>query len=129
MPLEEPTVAVAVLALLQVPPGVVQVRVDEPPGHTAGAPVIAAGDAFTVTVAVTEPVPVAYVIIEVPVAAPDTTPPDVTVATLVVPLVQVPPAGVLLSVVEPPTHNVSVPVMGVGPEVEVSVTVVEAAAE
>ena len=57
-PDEEPTVAAAVLLLLHVPPAGVQVSVFVPPGQTAGAPYIAPGLEFTVTVAETDPVPV-----------------------------------------------------------------------
>ncbi len=39
---------------------------------------------------------------------------DVTVAIAVLPLVQVPPAGVELNAVVKPTHTFSVPVIAVG---------------
>jgi len=52
MPLEEPTVAIDVLPLLQVPPGVVELNVMLRPIQTDPGPVIAAGSGFTVIVVV-----------------------------------------------------------------------------
>lgn len=51
MPFEEPTVAILVLELLQVPLPVASARVLLPPAHTLSVPVIAAGDGFTFSVA------------------------------------------------------------------------------
>lgn len=55
-PVNKPTVAAAVLLLLQLPPGVVQAKVVDAPALTVAAPVIAAGD-ITVTNAVATAVP------------------------------------------------------------------------
>ena len=50
--LVDPIVAIAVLLLLHVPPTVASARVVVKPGQTVVVPVIAAGNAFTVIVAV-----------------------------------------------------------------------------
>jgi len=52
IPEEEPTVAVPVLLLLQVPPLVLHVSVVVLPSHTAAVPLIAAGELFTTIVSV-----------------------------------------------------------------------------
>ena len=49
MPEEEPTVATAMVLLVQEPPPVVLPSVTEEPGHTVAVPVMEAGIAFTVT--------------------------------------------------------------------------------
>ena len=53
MPDEDPTVATVVRLLSQVPPEVVLLMVVVRPTHTAGVPVLAGGDWFTVTVSLT----------------------------------------------------------------------------
>lgn len=58
MPVEDPTTAIAVELLLHVPPGVLLLSVVVLPLHTSVVPVIAAGNGFTVTVAVVKPVPI-----------------------------------------------------------------------
>lgn len=58
MPVVAPTVAIAGLALVHAPPGVVVVSVVVLPIHTVPAPPIGEGIAFTVTIAVTvQPLP------------------------------------------------------------------------
>lgn len=113
------TVAWAVLLLLQVPPpddddnGVLS------PIQTDVLPVIADGTGFTVTSLVVEqPVdPKVKVIVDVPADNPDTLlvkPGEVTPATLVVPLLQVPvPPDPVNTVVEP-THTSKLPVIADG---------------
>jgi hypothetical protein len=54
----EPTVAIVVLLLLHVPALVASAKPVVNPVHTTFVPVIAAGNGFTVTVAVTLPQPV-----------------------------------------------------------------------
>lgn len=49
-PVVEPTEAIPVLPLLQVPPVVASLRVVVAPAHTVNVPVIAAGDSHMVTV-------------------------------------------------------------------------------
>ena len=49
MPLVEPTIAKAVLLLAQIPPDVVLANGVDEPVHTLDAPVIAAGNGFTVS--------------------------------------------------------------------------------
>jgi hypothetical protein len=100
------TVATEVFELDQVPPVVDEERVVVVPTQVTAVPEIAAGSGFTVSVAVrVQPVPMVYVTIELPedtaVAMPDDEP---IVATEVVPLTHVPPAGVLVSVAELPSQ-------------------------
>src|SRR5204862_639672 len=75
-PVPDPTVAMNVLPLLQVPPGVTSARVVVNPIHTFMVPVMVAGSGLTVTVAVLiHPVLVkVYVIIDVPADTPETIP-------------------------------------------------------
>jgi hypothetical protein len=116
-------VPTAVLLLLQVPPAMELASVRVSPAHIAPPPVMAALE-FTVTVALAlQPDgEMVYVIIEVPLDTPDTTPvPETTVAAAVVPLVHAPPAGALVSVVVLPGHTVKVPDMG---DIGFTVTVV-----
>jgi hypothetical protein len=54
-PVDEPTVAMAVLLLDHVPPLAVLVSVVEPPTQATAVPPIATGAALTVTTVVTEP--------------------------------------------------------------------------
>jgi hypothetical protein len=105
-PVELLTVATDVFELDHVPPEVDEERVVVVPTQVTAVPEMAAGSGFTVSIAVrVQPVPMVYVIIELPedtaVAIPDEEP---MVATDVVPLAQVPPAGVLVNVVELPSH-------------------------
>jgi hypothetical protein len=51
-PVEDPTVAIAVLLLLQVPPEIASLRAVVRPEHTTVLPVIAAGREFTDTLVV-----------------------------------------------------------------------------
>jgi hypothetical protein len=101
------TVATPVLALAHVPPVVPSVRVIVEPTHTGDDPGIADGVVLTVTtVVVVQPVPREYVIIDVPDIIPVTTPvPPTTVATVVVPLVQVPPVVPSVKVIVVPAQK------------------------
>jgi hypothetical protein len=88
------TVALAVLLLIQVPPAVALDKSAVDPTQTLLGPVLAAGAAITVTsVVLIQPVGNVYVIVVVPNDAGVTTPPEEMVATPVVPLLHVPPAG------------------------------------
>src|SRR5215213_5611044 len=84
MPEATPTVATEVELLLHVPPVVAFVRVIVWPTHTADGPEIAPSPAVIVIGLVAYPVPhrlvTAYDMMEVPIAAPVTTPVDETVA-------------------------------------------------
>ena len=103
------------LLLLHVPPAGVEFNVVVKPTHTAALPVIAVGLALTVTVAVTvHPVPKEYVIVDVPAAAPVTTPVVDPIKALPLLLLHPPPPGVEFKVVVKPTHTPNVPVIGVG---------------
>ena len=109
------TVPTAGLELLQVPPAVGFDRVVVEPRHAVGIPVIAPGDATTVTIAVSKQPPNAYVTIVVPGATPVMIPlAEPIVATPVLLLVQLPPAVVLLSVTDELTQMVESPVIGAG---------------
>src|SRR5258708_7833975 len=86
------------------------------PMHTLLAPVIAPGEALTVTVVDTLQLPDerVYVTVVVPADTPVTTPFASTVVTALLLLLQLPPAGLLLSVVVLPTHTDVVPVIAAG---------------
>src|ERR1043165_5726673 len=107
-PVDEPTVAVAISLLLQVPPVVVLLRVVTPPSHTLAVPVVAA-IGFTVTIVVTlHPVESAYVTLVVPLATPVTIPlADPMVATAVLLTAHVPLGVALLSVVAEPAQTLA----------------------
>lgn len=108
--------AIAVLLLVHVPPDVALVSVAVCPVQITEAPAIALIAAFMLTVAVLlQPVPIAYVMVEVPVAIPVTTPVVLPiVATDVVADVHVPPEVAEASVVVLPTQVVVLPVMAAG---------------
>jgi len=116
IPVVRPTVAFAVLLLLQVPPVVVLASVVVCPTHTLGLPVLPASPAFTVTIAVrVQLLPTVYVMMEVPVAMGVTTPvEEPIVATEVVPELQVPPVVVDVRVLVFPIHNDRDPVIAPG---------------
>lgn len=107
-----PTVAIATVLLLQVPPVVVLLRTVVEAAHMVEVPVRAAGEAFTVIdVVVEQPDGAVYVIVVLPAVTPLTIPPDVlTVATEPSSLLQVPPVVPLDSVVVAPSHTTAVPV-------------------
>ena len=92
--------------------------------QTVVTPVIAGGNGLTVTVSVLvqPPAPV-YIIAAVPAPTPVTSPEDVTVATPLAPLLQVPPGVALVNAVVPPTHITAVPVTGKGFGLMVTTTV------
>ena len=114
MPVTDPTVAIAVLPLLQVPPAVASDSVTDAPDGNVVLPVTG-NMLFTVTVAKTlQPPTVVYVIFAVPAPTPVTTPlPEPTVATPVLPLVHAPPPA-SLSVMVRPAHTGVFPVMAAG---------------
>lgn len=122
-PLEEPTAATDVAPLLHVPPPP-SLKVIDDPAHTADKPEISDGTGLTVTVVFTvQPAPAVYVIVAVPATNPLTTPePNPTDATVVLPLVHVPPPA-SLSVVERPAQTEVIPVMAVGSGFTVTVVV------
>jgi hypothetical protein len=108
------TGAIPVAPELHVPPNGVALSVVVEPMHTPDDPDIT-GRAFAVAMAVTKhPVPNVYVMTEVPAETPVITPVDGFTVTLVPLLLQVPPAGVLASVLVASTQTPSVPVMAVG---------------
>lgn len=116
IPLDKPTVAIAVLLLVHVPPGVELVSVAVCPVQTTDGPAIEpmAELMFTVVVLL-QPVPTAYVIKDVPLAMPVTIPVVLPiVATEVVADDHVPPDVVEASIVVLPTQVLVVPVMAAG---------------
>jgi hypothetical protein len=108
-----PTVATDVFDDAQEPPVVVLLKLIVLPAHTTDEPVIvpALGSGLTVTTAVTLIPLTVYEITAVPPDTPLTTPVLPAVATVVLPLLQLPPLAALLRLVLLPTHTVSVPVM------------------
>jgi len=134
-PEEASTVAIVGSLLVQVPPEIVELKVDVPATHTAWFPprVTAAGGLVTVIVLVAEtlaqpPVPVTvYVMVAVPPVTPVTRPVDaLTVATPGALLDQVPPEKVELKVVVPPTHTSWFPLRVPAEGGAVTVTIVAA---
>jgi len=122
IPLDEPTVAFAPWLLNQVPPASVLDSVVVAPWHTVSVPVIAAGNGFTVTIAVLiqPPLPV-YVMLVVPAVTPVTTP-EVTpiVATDGVALVhEIPPGRMLYTTFVLPIHTGTLPLIAAAPPLTV----------
>lgn len=118
VPVREPIVATPVLLLVQVPPPGVLVIVCVDPKHIGVVPTIGVGERFTVcTLVVKQPETfIRYVITDVPVATPATTPlPLPIVATVKSEELHVPEPVVLL--VRPtltPAHCEDVPVIANG---------------
>lgn len=113
-PVDEFTVAILVLAVLQVPPVSASESSVVYPVHTVFIPVIAPGIGFTVTVLVAkQPLNNLYVIVLVPAVEPVTTPP-LTVAIVVLLLLQKPPEVASVSVVVLLAQTIAVPVIAAG---------------
>ena len=112
IPVREPTVAVAVVLLVQVPAPLASLSAVVLPVHTVVVPVIGdgTGTTFTVVVALHRP-PNEYVITAVQQAEP-VVPPIVTLP--VVPLTQLPPAVASLKVMQLPLHILVPPVIAAG---------------
>ena len=110
-PVADPTVAMAVLLLIQVPPVVLFVSVVEAPSQRTNVPAIAAGLELTVaTVVRLHPVASVYVMFDVPAATPVSVPlEEPIVATATSLLLHVPPEGVALNVVVIPIQVNDVP--------------------
>ena len=110
------TVATAVLVLDQVPPDAASVRVILALVHTRAGPLMqpAVGVRFTVTGAVVSEVPqellTEYVMVTLPVVMPVTTPDELTVATVLLELIQVPPLTLGVRVMLLPVHTDEGPV-------------------
>ena len=111
----EPTVALAVLLLLHVPPAVASVRLTVKPTHIGALPVIAVIGLTVTTTVFWQLAPVIYVINAVPPLTPVTTPVDgATVATATSSVLQVPPVTLLCSVIVEPWHTGVLPVNAPG---------------
>ena len=116
IPVREPTVAVAVVLLVQVPAPLASLSAVVLPVHTVVVPVIGdgTGTTFTVVVALHRP-PNEYVITAVPRATPQAEPVVPPIVTLpVVPLTQLPPAVASLNVMQLPLHILVPPVIAAG---------------
>lgn len=128
MPVTTPlpdTEAVNASLLLHTPPVVVELSVVVEPRHIVGVPVIAFGNALTVTtIVLLQPTPAENVILAVPAAAPVTRPVEVTLAMVEALELQV-PAEVSLRLVVDPIHTVGVPVIAAGNEFIVTVVEIE----
>lgn len=111
IPVDKPTVAVPVLLLVHVPPGVASASVVVELTQMLLTPVGTAGVVLTVTTTVAkQPPPNVYVIVGVPAATPVTIPEELpTVASARLLLVHVPPETALVNVVVNPTHTLVVP--------------------
>jgi hypothetical protein len=107
MPVVEPTVAIVESLPVHAPPVVVEASVIVDPDGTLELPVIAVGTGFTTRLAVAkQPVLSMYEITVVPADTPFATPvEEPIVATDVTPLLQAPPVGELLRLVEPPAQT------------------------
>jgi hypothetical protein len=119
MPVTTPEVTPIVATVeeleLHVPPVVALVRESVPAGHIAATPLIDVVSALIVAIVVDwQPVVNLYVIIAVPADMPLITPPDVMVATEVVPEDHVPPVVGLLSVAVAPIQAAGVPTIAAG---------------
>ena len=129
MPVIDPTLAIPVALLLQVPPPAASVKVVVNPEQTTSVPSIAVVRGFTVTTAVMiQPVGNVYVIVAVLVAA--TTPPvttpvkDPMLAVPVELLLHVPPAVASVNVVVSPEQTLRVPSIAVGNGLTVTIVVI-----
>jgi len=111
------TPAIAVLLLLQVPPGVASLSIVVLPTHTCNTPVMGAGDGFTTSVKVIWQVVAVsvYVIVAEPVATPVTAPvTEVTEAVVGRLLLHVPPGVASVSIIVWPWHTVGLPMIVAG---------------
>jgi hypothetical protein len=126
IPVSEPTVAIEVLLLLQVPPGVILLKFAVVPTQADKGPVIRAGSGFTVITAVAmQPEESIYVITVVPAETPVTTPVEgPTVATAVFELLHTPVPGAVKVIVDP-TQTLPGPEIGPAPMLTVTVTETE----
>jgi hypothetical protein len=117
VPVAAPIVAVAGVLLTHVPAPDASVKVVVVPGQTERAPLMAAGNALTVsTLVVVQPVDVSVnVIVVVPAATPPIVPvPAPMVAAAVVLLTHVPPPDASLSVAVAPAQTERAPLMAAG---------------
>jgi hypothetical protein len=113
MPVEGSMVAIEVLLLLHVPPGVASLKVMVLPVHTTAAPVIIASGFTKMAVVAVHPAGVVYVMVAdagaMPETTPDVTPTGAATGSL---LDHVPPVTASLNVTVLPWHTVALPVTG-----------------
>ena len=125
IPVLLPIVAIVVLLLAHVPPGVASLKIVVCPTHTVGMPVIALGPGTVTVVVIKHPPGMIYEIIDVPLNMPVTTPVLLPIVAMVVLLlVQVPPGVASLSDIVAPMHTVIVPAIGSGNGSTVNVIVI-----
>jgi hypothetical protein len=123
-PDETSTVATDAFPELQVPPEVEFVSVVFAPWQSVAVPRIDNGNGETLTTVVTRHPPGAvYVIVDVPVLIPVTTPSGVVFAMVGCELENVPPVVAFVSVIERPTHNVDDPAIAAGSGLAVTIAV------
>lgn len=124
-PVDDPTVVTLPLLLLHVPGDGESLKARVPPRHMFVLPLIADGNGLTVTVAVdAQPVGSVYDTSLVPAVMPLTTPRDGSiVATLVVRLLQLPPAVPSDNTVVSPAHTDMIPVIAAGNGLTVTIVV------
>jgi hypothetical protein len=108
------TDAIVGLPLDHVPPNTEFANVVVPPTQTVSKPVIDAGKASTLTIAVVGPQPLLYEIVVKPAESPVTTPEAEIIAMPGIALFQVPPGKVLVRVRVLPTQKGAIPVIGAG---------------
>jgi hypothetical protein len=129
MPVPNPILAIDVSLLIHVPPVRVSDNVVVCPTHTVLIPSIGVGSGLTVTIVERRhPVASVYVTLTVPGLVPvtDTDAPSETIVAVPVPLVtvHVPPAGVVLNVVDSPLQTCIIPVITDGNGLTVKIAVV-----
>lgn len=121
-PVVDPTVAMAVLPELHLPPSVVSISVIDEPEHTVWLPMMPDTGLIMIVVMAAQPELRVYEINTVPepkaVTAPDVPP---TTAMYLLPLAHTPPGVPLLNVIVLPTHTVAGPVIAVGDGTTVTV--------
>lgn len=126
MPLVLPMSATEVFPLIHVPPIVMSESVAVEPSHITGTPEIAAGTGLTViTVVEKQPVGNLYVTVEVPVAAPVTSPVILFTVTIPLAALHVPAGVVEASVIVEPTQTEVEPVIAAGSGFTVACAVLE----
>ncbi len=128
-PVPKPTVPIAGVLLVHVPPVTGCVSVVVCPSHTALAPTIGAGAGVTVTTNVeVHPALSEYVIVVVPGAGVEDIPPTMPVDVPTVPMEGVlldhePPGVLLVSIIVEPTHTLVGPTIGAAADTTVIIMV------
>ncbi len=116
VPVDDPTVACAILLLLHVPPDVGSLRLTVAPlAHTVAGPVMAKGEGLTVISQVAlQPAGNLKLMVSAPGLTPVTIPVEPTIAKDVLLLLHAPPVVVSVKGVSNPLHTVGEPVIAAG---------------